>query len=112
MIVETVGACANHSAYCASSLQVAVFDDMDKAIAFRRHFPHWEVRCVIVLPRYTPNGKNMCNALSQNKLDARQSPTAVTMKPTYTLELSHPLLAVPATANMMTCGRKTAVCWG
>ena len=74
---------------------------MDKAIAFRRHFPHWEVRCVIVLPRHTPNGKDVCDVSPQNKPDARQSPTAVAMKSVYTLELCHPLLAVPATASMI-----------
>jgi hypothetical protein len=81
----------NSGLHFDAAAQTAVFDDIDSAIHFRSRFPWWEVRCLIILPR--------CQ-LPTSKPNSPTPPTT-----SYTswgmINLHHPLLTVPATADIL-----------
>ena len=91
-----------------TAVRVAVFSDIDEAIAFRRQFPHWEVHCLLVFPCYTKSGKDTTKALVGNERtivtctnSAKQDPIATMIKQAHMIELAHPILDVPATADIL-----------
>lgn len=99
---------ANHD----TAIRVAIFSDIDEAVAFRRRFPHWEVHCHLILPRYIPSCPNntkvsashepRLNVLIDDLLpQTEQTPMAMMTTKTDMIELNHPIFEVPATADIL-----------